>query len=189
MFNLLKYFYIIFIMSNNIYISRRSQPCHELLIKIHQNKELFNFNIIDIDTNPYPNIIKSVPCLITNNNDIMPGNELFKYIDHLININKNQKQQNSNKLVNPKSNISNKEEAKTTTDSNELDVFGYCIDGVCELGFSMLEDGDNMVNDNYEYLNELENTKKDIGIDTKEQRLQELDNNYDQLMKDRGFNQ
>ena len=53
----------------------------------------------------------------------------------------------------------------------------------------MLEDGDNIVNDNYEYLNELENTKKEIGTDTKEQRLQDLDNNYDQMMKDRGFNQ
>jgi hypothetical protein len=176
-------------MSKNIYISRRSQPCHELLIKIHQNKHLFNFNIIDIDTNPYPNIIKSVPCLITSNNEIMPGNELFKYIDHMININKNQKQNNNNnKFVNPKSNISNKEETLGNNDSNELDVFGYCIDGVCELGFSMLEDGDNMINDNYEYLNELENTTKDIKTDTKEQRLQELDNNYDQMMKDRGFN-
>ena len=51
-------------MGEKIYISKRCKYCHELLVILHKNKDIINIPVIDIDTSPYPNIIKSVPCMI-----------------------------------------------------------------------------------------------------------------------------
>ena len=51
-------------MAETIYISRRCEYCHELLILLHKNKEILKHPVVDVDTNAYPKILKSVPCMI-----------------------------------------------------------------------------------------------------------------------------
>ena len=41
------------------------------------------YKIVDVDTNSYPTIIKSVPCMLVDNK-ILPGVELFKFLEYLI---------------------------------------------------------------------------------------------------------
>ena len=64
-------------MDKIIYISRRCEQCHELLVILHQNREKISFPVVDVDTKPFPKIIKSVPCMIIDNKKILPGIELF----------------------------------------------------------------------------------------------------------------
>lgn len=192
-------------MSGTIYISRRSSPCQELLIKLHKNKHIFSFPVVDIDTSAYPNIIKSVPCMIVEN-QILPGGELFKYIDYLIN--EYEKQNKKNEFVNndnyktnqtphpqsnnmtpsTQSNVSEKPNEGPSED-NGLDLEGFCIGGMCDLGFSMLEEeqNDGMNRDNYEYLdNTMEHTQKHIETSNKSDRTKEMDDEYARMMEMRG---
>jgi hypothetical protein len=122
-----------------IYISRRCKNCQELLIIIHQHKELYNiFSIIDIDTNPYPNFLQVVPTMV-HENSLFNGDELFKYL-HIL-IDKITNRVTPNLENNPQTVQSNtvdvKPEKKEET-SDELE--GFCMDGSCSLDFSSLED-------------------------------------------------
>ena len=47
-------------MNHKIYISRKCEYCHELLIILHKNKDILKFPVIDIHSNSYPKIVKSV---------------------------------------------------------------------------------------------------------------------------------
>lgn len=188
-------------MSGTIYISRRSQPCQELLIKLHKNRHFLSFAVVDIDTKPYPNIIKSVPCMIIEN-QILPGSELFKYIEYLINEYENKNKKNdyvnndnykTNEIPHPEpdesmpSSQSNSNEGPG--EDNGLDLEGFCIGGICDLGFSMLEEekNDGMNRDNYEYLdNTMEHTQKDIETSNKSERAKEMDDEYARMMEMRG---
>ena len=62
-------------MSKTIYISRRCEHCHELLITLHKNKDIFKFPVVDIDTKSYPNTGSSGPCMVMGNR-VLPGKEL-----------------------------------------------------------------------------------------------------------------
>ena len=49
----------------DLYISKSCPHCRQLLILFHNNKHLISyFNIMDIETNPYPQSVTSVPTLI-----------------------------------------------------------------------------------------------------------------------------
>ena len=51
----------------DIYISKNCPHCKKLLLIFYNNKHLIQyFNIMDIETNPYPNFITSVPTLVYN---------------------------------------------------------------------------------------------------------------------------
>ena len=71
-------------MDGIIYISRRCEHCHELLVLLHQNRDLIKIPVIDVDTKAFPKIVKSVPCMVIENTKILPGIELFKYINYLV---------------------------------------------------------------------------------------------------------
>ena len=92
-------------MSQTIYISRKCEHCHELLILLHKNRDIFKFPIVDVHTNPYPKSVTSVPCMIIDNK-ILPGEELFKYLNYMIQ-QKNKKDDNgiNNDLMPPKNNM------------------------------------------------------------------------------------
>ena len=75
-------------------------------------------------------------------------------------------------------------------DSNEDDELdGFCIGGMCDLGFSMLEEtsNGNINQDNYEYLNtDMKHTEKVIEESTKSGKAQEMDDEYARMMEMRG---
>lgn len=184
-------------MSGTIYISRRSQPCQELLVKLHKYRQIISFPVVDIDRNSYPRIITSVPCMIIEN-QILPGGELFKYIDYLINDYENKNKKNdfvnqdnykTNETPHPEVNKSNSNINEGPSEDNGLDLEGFCIGGICDLGFSMLEEEKNegMNRDNYEYLdNMMEHTKKEIESSTKSERAKQMDDEYSRMLEMRG---
>ena len=92
-------------MSEKIYISRKCEYCHELLILLHKHKDIIQFPVIDVHTNPYPKIVTSVPCMVVDDK-ILPGEELFKFINYLIQ--KNSKQTESDNDLMPPKNEFNK---------------------------------------------------------------------------------
>ena len=91
-------------MSEKIYISRKCEYCHELLILLHKHKDIIQFPVIDVHTNPYPKIVTSVPCMVVDNK-LLPGEELFKFINYLIQ--KNSKPTESDNDLMPPKNIPN----------------------------------------------------------------------------------
>ena len=92
-------------MSEKIYISRKCEYCHELLILLHKHKDKIKFPVIDVHSNPYPKIVTSVPCMVVNEK-ILPGEELFKFINYLIQ--KNSKPTESDNDLMPPKNEFNK---------------------------------------------------------------------------------
>jgi len=207
-------------MGETIYISRRCEHCHELLVKLHKNKETIRFGIVDIDTNPYPNIIQSVPCMLVDGR-VLPGEELFKYIDYLLKENNNsqqnqyvnntddaqtnkrphqqqqqqpqqqqqqqQQQRQQQRQQQQQQQQQNDDQQNNSNEDDDLD--GFCIGGMCDLGFSMLEEtgNDNIQQDNYEYLNsDMKHTEKVIEESTKTDKSQEMDDDYARMMDMRG---
>ena len=198
-------------MGETIYISRRCEHCHELLVKLHKNKETIRFSIVDIDTNSYPNIIQSVPCMVVDGR-LLPGDELFKYIDYLLKENNNsqqnqyvnntddaqtnkrphqqqqqQQQQQQHQQQQQQPQQQNDDQQNNSNEDDDLD--GFCIGGMCDLGFSMLEEtgNDNIQQDNYEYLNsDMKHTEKVIEESTKTDKSQEMDDDYARMMDMRG---
>ena len=208
-------------MSETIYISRRCEHCHELLVKLHKNREILRFPVVDIDTNPYPNIIQSVPCMVVDG-QVLPGVELFKFIDYLLKQNSNEPENEfvnrndssqTNQRPHPQQGQQQHQQMQQgqqqhqqqqqmqqqqpqqgqdgpPNDNNEDDELdGFCIGGMCDLGFSMLEEADNnkMQQDNYEYLNaDIKHTEKVIEESTKSGKAQEMDDEYARMMEMRG---
>lgn len=202
-------------MSETIYISRRCEHCHELLVKLHKNREILRFPVVDIDTNPYPNIIQSVPCMVVDG-QVLPGVELFKFIDYLLKQNSNEPENEfvnrndssqTNQRPHPQQGQQQMQQQQQQhqqmqqqqpqqgqdgppNDNNEDDELdGFCIGGMCDLGFSMLEEADNnkMQQDNYEYLNaDIKHTEKVIEESTKSGKAQEMDDEYARMMEMRG---
>ena len=177
-------------MEGNIYISKRCEHCHELLILLHTNKEIFRYKVIDIDSNPYPSIVQSVPSLVIKN-QVLPGNELFKYLNYLIN--KNNSGSTSNNINKNNDDIPRLSEqdlkpvpVDNKSDSNkELD--GFCFGGSCNLGFSSINE-ENIDNNTFEYLNpgEINTTTNDLKMNkTRKEESAELDNQYEKMMEAR----
>ena len=67
-----------------IFISSKCEHCGRLLIGIQQYDILKRtFSIVNIDTEPFPNYIKSVPSLLINN-QIVEGEQLFEYMGRIV---------------------------------------------------------------------------------------------------------
>ena len=192
-------------MNNNdktIYISRRCEHCHELLILLHKNKNIFKFPVIDVDTKQFPKVVRSVPCMKIGN-QILPGVELFKFLNHLIKENNAKNQSNDNQQerrdLMPKHTDKPDERRnlnkppgddapKSPQTNSDEDLPGFCIGGSCDLGFSPLE-GDDIGADNFEYLEGNESTKScqlDNNITNKGEKSQQMDDDYSRLMAERG---
>ena len=67
-----------------LFISGRCDHSKKILIGIQQYPFLKPlFNIVNIDTQPYPNYIKSVPSILINN-QVVSGNQVFEYFGKLV---------------------------------------------------------------------------------------------------------
>lgn len=204
-------------MDRTIYISRRCEHCHELLVILHQNRNIIKIPVIDVDTKAFPSIVKSVPCMIIDGKKILPGIELFKYIDYLINQNSdtpdlkqssNEKSQeilpqHNNGMMVP-GNMRNLNEPPSDKSDmkpqgqGDLDLPGFCIGGSCDLGFSSLEDGNDIRLDSFEYL-EGDADSKTCSIEqptnqmpsqsvmsSKNEKSKQFDDDFARMMHERG---
>lgn len=229
-------------MSKTIYISRKCEYCHELLILLHKNRDILKFPVVDVHTKPYPKIVTSVPCMVVENK-VLPGEELFKFLNYLINQNSNSKDNVGNDLMPPRNidnNMNNHKNMGPMHNGNPMNLNspgnmknlnvpgsqsddvknvmegmrkgienensmmpqsqivesqddddllpGFCIGGVCELGFSSIEnDKDISMDNNFEMLDSSGDIipQMDIG-NTKSEKAQQMDDDYSRMMQERG---
>ena len=236
-------------MSKTIYISRKCEYCHELLILLHKNRDILKFPVVDVHTKPYPKIVTSVPCMVVEDK-VLPGEELFKFLNYLIEQNSNSQDDVSNDLMPPRNtdnnnnnmnghknmgpmhngnpmnlnspgnmknlnvpgsqsddvknvmqgmsngirnNIENENsmmpQSQSVEPQGDDDLLpGFCIGGVCELGFSSIEnDKDISMDNNFEMLDNSGDItpQMDMG-DTKSEKAQQMDDDYSRMMQERG---
>ena len=229
-------------MSETIYISRKCEYCHELLILLHKNKDILKFPVIDVHKSPYPKAVTSVPCMVIDDK-VLPGDELFKFINYLISqnsqsqevkkdndlmpndnpkdfnkpimnggqrpdngqgpmanagpmhngnplsLNQSSQQKNLNIPGNMQNDVKPQDQSipDANIDDDEL-LPGFCVGGVCELGFSSLENEKDISMDNvFEILENTEDItpQMDEGS-TKSEKGKQMDDDYSRMMKERG---
>tara|TARA_B110000967_G_scaffold149275_1_gene152999 strand:+ start:423 stop:1046 length:624 start_codon:yes stop_codon:yes gene_type:complete len=67
-----------------LFISGRCPHCKKVLVGIQQYPFLKPlFNIVNIDTQPYPEYVKSVPSILINN-QVVTGDQVFEYFGKLV---------------------------------------------------------------------------------------------------------
>lgn len=80
----------------DLYISKNCPHCHQLLVLFKENKHLIPyFNIMDIETNSYPQSITSVPTLIKDN-QLYSGENLNNIINDVNRFDMEQRNQKQN---------------------------------------------------------------------------------------------
>jgi hypothetical protein len=183
-------------MNDALYISRRCQHCHELLIFIHKNKDKLKqlFTIIDIDTAPFPSYIKSVPLLNYNNNIILGKDikeQINMYIAETVQPEKPPleygtipKQSSNTDIYSNKNNtINDKSEEDKNYSVDALD--GYCIDGVCGINFSSIEEDSSISTSTYEVVEFGDEKNDNQSMDVKKEN--ELSNSYENFLQERNM--
>ena len=193
-------------MNEIIYISRRCDHCQELLILLHKYKEHINFKVIDVDTNAFPKKVTTVPCMLINNK-ILPGIELFKFIEYLLKekgilINKYDKSINKSPQNNPPQNNppqNNPPQNKPPHDSKKDDskdpnidsMDGFCFNNGSCLMYSSIDDNndndDSFLFSNYEKLDS-DNSTKSCNIDgfqNKSDKEKIFNNDFERLSEER----
>jgi len=72
-------------MANRVlFISGRCPHSKKVLLGIHQHTFLKDiFKIVNIDVHPYPNYIKTVPCILINN-QVVSGTRVFEYFGKIV---------------------------------------------------------------------------------------------------------
>ena len=67
-----------------LFISGRCEHCKKLLLGIQQYPFLKPlFRVVNVDTQPYPNYVKSVPSILINN-QVISGQTVFEYFGKLV---------------------------------------------------------------------------------------------------------
>lgn len=157
-----------------IYLSKRCEHCLTLIEILRNRQDLSgNYRLVMIDDEPFPNYVKSVPCMVS-------GEELFNAKDIFMML------EQSNPQSNSQSN-DNESVAQCSSESMECSIDGYCQDGSC-LSFSSL-DGDDGGTGLDSFYN---NTSKGGGNqpgqhdDIRKIKTNKMDNEYERLLQERG---
>ena len=174
-----------------LFISGRCPHSKKILVGISQYEFLRPlFKIINIDTQPYPNYIKSIPSLLINS-QIITGETVFEYLGKLVEGKKEQEERASGNTL--------KESDQGQCSINqEGELEGWC--GGSDIGFSAItEDNDDYtkktytIDSNLSFLDGMteaslhgqvqEMEKKDDNLG---QKRQQFDNDYERLQRERG---
>lgn len=144
-----------------LYISGRCEHSKKILIGIQQYEYLKPlFRVINVDTQPFPNYIQSVPSIFING-QVITGSTVFEYLGKLVEGKKQQEQRVSNGEIN-----SSDQGQCRINEEGELE--GWCGSG-SGVDYSMITEE----NDDY--------TKKSYKINT---NLSFLDDNEGNIIKD-----
>ena len=178
-----------------LFISGRCPHSKKILIGIQKYDFLRSlFKIINIDTQPYPNYIKSVPSLIING-QIITGETIFQYLGKLV----EGKQQQEERIKENKLNESDQGQCRINEDG-ELE--GWCSPGGITggIGFSLIsEENDDYTKKNYKIDTNFEFIDGSSGASIQQQVQQmekadnqlsqknkQFDNDYERLQRERG---
>jgi len=192
----------------DIYISKNCPHCKQLLILFSENKYLIPyFNIMDIETNPYPQSITSVPTLIKD--DILySGDKLNEVINDVNQYHmsksgkgKGQGHQSDQGMDQGKGKGqgkgqdqgkgqgkgSGKGPGKGRDSKSEPvgDIVGICGSEACI--YESLDDSDNNLNGDYCFLDDGYSEEKPTGKPDNMGKTDKFDNGaYEEMMKNRG---
>ena len=119
-----------------LFISGRCPHSAQILKGIQQHPFLKTiFKIINVDTHPYPNYIKSVPSILVKNR-VVSGQQVFGYLSKIVESKLEQEQRESNGSL-------GKQDQGVCRINEDGELEGYCGDGG-GIGFSMIsEENDN----------------------------------------------
>ena len=175
-----------------MFISGRCPHSKKILIGIQQYEFMKPlFKIINIDTTPYPNYVKTVPCLLING-QIISGETLFEYLGKLVEGKKEQEQRTEQGQQQE-----NDQGQCRINEDGELE--GWCGSG-SSIEFSMItEDNDDYTKKNYTISTNLSFIEgaSDSNLQHQAEQLeqndaqvsqksQQFDNDYERLQRERG---
>lgn len=178
-----------------LFISGRCEHCKKILLGIQQHPFLKPlFRVVNVDTQPYPNYVKSVPSILINN-QVISGQTVFEYFGKLV---EGKREQEARLQANQ---ASEKDQGQCRiNEDGELE--GYC--GVSGLGgsgieYSMIsEENDDYTKRVYKIENSfdyLEGASDDIhrqvkNMESQDARLSEkrksFDNDLERMQRERG---
>ena len=174
-----------------LFISGRCPHSKKILIGIQQYEFMKSlFKIINIDTTPYPNYVKTVPCLLINS-QIVSGNTLFEYLGKLVEGKQEQEQRAK------QDNLQNKDQGQCRI-NEEGELEGWCSSGNSMEFSTITEENDDYTKKNYKIVTNYEFLDSDSGPlqnqiqqmeqnDTQvNQKKQQFDNDYERLQRERG---
>lgn len=177
-----------------LFISGRCEHCKKILIGIQQHSFLKPlFNVVNVDTQPYPNYVKSVPSILINN-QVISGQTVFEYFGKLVEGKKAQEQ----RVENNQTNSSDQGQCRI---NEEGELEGYCGSGLGGSGieFSMIsEENDDYTKRTYKIESSydfLEGASDDIHSQVKSMEAQDsqlsekrksFDNDLERMQRERG---
>ena len=178
-----------------LFISGRCEHCKKILIGIQQHSFLKPlFRVVNVDTQPYPNYVKSVPSILINS-QVISGQTVFEYFGKLVEGKKAQEQRVQN-------NQANESDQGQCRINEEGELEGYCgSSGLSGSGveFSMIsEENDDYTKRTYKIESSydfLEGASDDIHSQVKSMEAQDsqlsqkrkgFDNDLERMQRERG---
>ena len=177
-----------------LFISGRCEHCKKILVGIQQHSFLKPlFRVVNVDTQPYPNYVKSVPSILINN-QVISGQTVFEYFGKLVEGKKAQEQ----RIQNNQTNSSDQGQCRI---NEEGELEGYCGGGLGGSGieFSMIsEENDDYTKRTYKIESSydfLEGASDDIhgqvkSMEAQDSKLSEkrksFDNDLERMQRERG---
>ena len=177
-------------MNRVLFISGRCPHSKKILLGIKQHPFLKDFfKIVNVDVQPFPNYIKTVPCILVNN-QVIAGDTVFEYLGKLVEGKKQQETRESEEKLKE----SDKGQCRINEDG-ELE--GWCSTDSIEFS-TITEESDDYtkkiykIDTNYEYLDGNEDSihnqvkqmeQNDTQLDKK---TQQFDNDYERIQRERG---
>lgn len=178
-----------------LFISGRCEHCKKILIGIQQHSFLKPlFRVVNVDTQPYPNYVKSVPSILINN-QVISGQTVFEYFGKLVEGKKAQEQ----RIQNNQTNSSDQGQCRI---NEEGELEGYCGSsglGASGIEYSMIsEENDDYTKRTYKIESSydfLEGASDDIHSQVKSMEAQDsqlsekrksFDNDLERMQRERG---
>ena len=182
-----------------LFVSGRCQHSKKILIGIHQYEFMKSlFRVVNIDTNPYPNYVKTVPCLVVNN-QLISGETLFEYLGKLVEGKKEQDQQHQQQQQPQQGQAMQSKDQGQCRINEDGELEGWCASGG-SVDFSMItEDNDDYTKKHYkmdtnlsfldgadsgpihEQVQQMEKSDSHLN-----QKNKQFDNDYERLQRERG---
>jgi hypothetical protein len=181
-------------MANRVlFISGRCPHSKKVLLGIHQHTFLKDiFKIVNIDVHPYPNYIKTVPCILINN-QVVSGTKVFEYFGKIVESKMAQEERE-------------KEDTLTEQDQgvckiNEEGMLeGYCGDIGGSMGAMISEENDDFTKKrhspetNYDFLEGSDNSnvvyqqlkQMEASDDQLGEKRKSFDSDYERMQAERG---
>ncbi len=177
-----------------LYISGRCQHSKKVLLGIQQHMFLKSvFQIINIDTNPYPEFVQSGPCLLVQN-QVVTGTRVFEYLGKLVEAKMQQEEREKTQT------LTKADEGVCKINEDGL-LEGYCGDSGMGIGFSMISEGNDdptkqvyAMESKYDFLEGSDNSNKvyqqlkqmEKSDDALGQKRKEFDSDLERMQAERG---